>query len=261
MRLDKELVIRGLAPTRAKSQELIKNNKVKINGKLENKTSFMVNDEDNIEILPNDTLKYVSRGGLKLDKAINEFNIDFDNKNIMDIGSSTGGFTDCSLKHGANKIIAIDVGTDVMVDELRNNDKVELHEQLNIKDASSDLFRDIDIIVSDVSFISIKRVIDKISEQSNKFDMVLLIKPQFECGKDIADKYKGIILDKEVHLNILKDITKYLSDNNYYINSLCVSPIKGGDGNIEYLAYIKPTNNNNNINYKELIDNAFKKVK
>ena len=261
MRLDKELVIRGLAPTRAKAQELISNNKVKINGKIVSKASYSINDEDNIEILPNDTLKYVSRGGLKLDKAINEFDIDFNNKNVMDIGSSTGGFTDCALKHGAKRIVAIDVGTDVMVDELRHNDKVDLHEQLNIKDATNELFNNIDIIVSDVSFISIKRVIDKIIEQSNKYDMVLLIKPQFECGKDIADKYKGIILDKEVHFNILKDITNYLSDREYYINNICVSPIKGGDGNIEYLIYVRPTNNNMNTNYKELIDDAFKKVK
>jgi 23S rRNA (cytidine1920-2'-O)/16S rRNA (cytidine1409-2'-O)-methyltransferase len=261
MRLDKELVIRGLAPTRSKAQELLYNKYVKLNGNITTKSSTNVNDEDVIEIISNDTLKYVSRGGLKLDKAINEFNIDFNNKNVMDIGSSTGGFTDCALQYGANKVIAIDVGTNVMVDELRNDKRVELYEQLNIKDASNDLFNNIDIIVSDVSFISIKRVIDKIVEQSNKYDMVLLIKPQFECGKDNADKYKGIILDKEIHLNILKDITKYLSDRDYYINDICVSPIKGGDGNIEYLIYVRPSNNNMNINYKELIDNAFKKVK
>ena len=182
----------------------------------------------------------------------------------MDIGSSTGGFTDCSLQHGAKKVIGIDVGTNIMVEPLRNDKRVELHAQLNIKDVTKDLFKNVDIIVSDVSFISIKRVIDKISEQDNRFDLVLLIKPQFECGKEIADKYKGIILDKDVHLSILKDITKYLEERFYYINNICESPIKGGDGNIEYLIYVKSTYNPEqtyNINYKEIINNAFKKVK
>ena len=215
-----------------------------------------INDNDVIEIISNDTLKYVSRGGLKLDKAINEFDIDFNNKIVMDIGSSTGGFTDCALQHGASKVIAIDV----MVESFRNDNRVELHEQLNIKDAPKELFKDVDIIVSDVSFISLKKVIDKIVEQDNKYDMVLLVKPQFECGKDIADKYKGIILDKEIHYSILKDITKYLEERDYYINNICSSPVKGGDGNIEYLIFVKTINNNININYKELIDNTFKKV-
>ena len=261
MRLDKELVERGLAPTRTKAQELIDNKYVKVNGKIITKASFSINDEDTIEIISNDTLKYVSRGGLKLEEAINNFNIDFIDKIVMDIGSSTGGFTDCALQHGAKKVIAIDVGTDIMVEPLRSDSRIDLHEQLNLKDIPSKLFNDIDIIVSDVSFISIKREIDKICDQDKKYDLILLIKPQFECGKDIADKYKGIILDKEVHYNILKDITNYLNDREYYINNICVSPIKGGDGNIEYLIYVRPNSNNKNINYKELIDNAFKKVK
>ena len=264
MRLDKELVERGLAPTRSKAQELIDNKYVKVNGKIVTKASYSINNNDNIEILLNDTLKYVSRGGLKLEEAIKEFKYDFKDKIIMDIGSSTGGFTDCALQHGAKKVIAIDVGTDVMVEPLKSDSRVDLHEQLNLKDIPSELFNDVDIIVSDVSFISIKREIDKICEQDNKYDLILLIKPQFECGKDIANKYKGIILDKDVHYNILKDITKYLDDRNYYINNMCVSPIKGGDGNIEYLIYVRPTYNTDTmyyINYKELIDDAFKKVK
>lgn len=264
MRLDKELVERGLAPTRTKAQELIDNKYAKVNGKIATKASFNINDEDTIEIISNDTLKYVSRGGLKLEEATNNFNIDFIDKTVMDIGSSTGGFTDCALQHGAKKVICIDVGTDVMVEPLKNNPRVDLHEQLNLKDIPSELFNDVDVIVSDVSFISIKREIDKICDQDKKYDLILLIKPQFECGKDIANKYKGIILDKDIHYNILKDITKYLEDRKYYINNVCASPIKGGDGNIEYLIYVRPTYNTDTmyyINYKELIDDAFKKVK
>lgn len=263
-RLDVEIVERGLLKSRAKAKELIKDKKIKINSKIETKPAYMVNDKDIIEIIPNDTLKYVSRGGLKLDKAINEFNIDLSNKVIMDIGSSTGGFTDCALQHGASKVIAIDVGTNVMVEELRNDSRVDLHENLNLKNIPKDYFNDVDVVVSDVSFISLKHVIDKVTEQTKTFDMVLLVKPQFECGKEIANKYKGIILDKEVHYNILKDITKYLEDRKYYINNMCASPIKGGDGNIEYLIYVRPSYDQDSmyyINYKELIDDAFKKVK
>jgi len=258
MRLDKELVLRNMAPTRTKAQELISNNYVKVNDKIISKLSFDIKENDIINIVSNDTLKYVSRGGLKLEKAINEFDLNFNNKIIMDIGSSTGGFTDCSLKYGAKKVIAIDVGTNVMVDILRNNPLVELHENLNIKDASSKLFKDIDIIVSDVSFISIKKVLDRIKKEDKMYELVILIKPQFECGYDIATKYKGVILNKDIHLNILNDVISYFEQNNYYLNNLTSSPIKGGDGNIEYLAHFN-NNYKKKINYRNLIEKAFEK--
>lgn len=256
MRLDKELVNKSLVPTRSKSEELIKNKYVKVNDKIISKPSYEVKDTDIITILDNDTLKYVSRGGLKLEKAINSFNLNFKDKVIMDIGSSTGGFTDCSLKHNAKKVIAIDVGTNVMVDSLKYDSRVELHEQLNIKEAPSILFKDIDIIVSDVSFISIKKVLDRIVKEPNKYDLVFLIKPQFECGKEIADTYKGIILNKDIHIKIIKDIISYFEDKGYYINNLTSSPIKGGDGNIEYLSYFRPTSKQD-INVELIVNKAF----
>ena len=256
MRLDKELVIRGLAPTRTKAQELINNKYVKVNDMVVTKLAYDIKSDDSIEIISNDTLKYVSRGGLKLEKAIEEFKIDFNDKVIMDIGSSTGGFTDCALKHGAKKVIAIDVGTDVMTKDLRLNKKVELHEQLNIKDADSSLFNGVDIIVSDVSFISIKKVLDRIVRENRKYDLVILIKPQFECGYEIATKYKGVILNKDIHLNILNDVISYFEENGYYLNNLTQSPIKGGDGNIEYLSYFN--NIKKEINYLDIINKAFK---
>ena len=259
-RLDVELVNLKLVKSRAKAKELIKNDKVLINGKISNKPSTMVEDIDIIEIMPNDTLKYVSRGGLKLEHAINEFNIDFYYKNVMDIGSSTGGFTDCSLQHGARTVTAIDVGTDVMDQELRKDVRIELHENLNIKDVPDDLFKDIDIIVSDVSFISIKHVIDKVVPYKIP-ELVLLIKPQFECGKAIADKYKGVILDKEIHKKILDNIEYYLSKFDYYLHGIDVSPIRGGSGNIEYVTYYKyNVKSPLQINYDELVNNAFKEI-
>ena len=149
-RIDKEIVNRKLVASRSKVQELISNGFVECNGKIVKKSSFQVNELDEIKILENETLKYVSRGGLKLEKAINKFKIDMNNKVVMDIGSSTGGFTDCALQHGAKKVIAIDVGTDVMDKSLRLDNRIELHEKTNIKNLEHKYFENIDIITTDV---------------------------------------------------------------------------------------------------------------
>ena len=192
-RIDKELFIRNLAPSRAKAQELIKAKLVLCNGKIVEKMNYLVSAEDKIEIKENDKLKYVSRGGLKLEHAINEFNIDMTGLKIMDIGSSTGGFCDCAIQHGVASIIAIDVGTNLLHESLRNNKLIDLHEKTNFKDLESKYFSNLDAIVCDVSFISLKQIIDKIHSEKIKIDIICLIKPQFECGKEIATKYKGII--------------------------------------------------------------------
>ena len=259
MRLDKELVEKSLVPSRSKAQELIKDNLVLVNGKTINKANYIVKETDIIEIKENDKLKYVSRGGLKLEKAINEFNIDMTNKTIMDIGSSTGGFTDCALKHGASNIIAVDVGTNLMHESLRNNPKIDLHEQTNFKEFESIYFKEIDMAVCDVSFISLKKIIDKIYLENVKIDMVCLIKPQFECGKEKADKYKGVILNKQIHIDIIKDMIDYFNQKGFYVKNLTSSPIRGGDGNIEYLTLISnKVDKNININIEELVYNCFK---
>jgi len=259
MRLDKALVEKGLVPSRTKAQELIKEKLVLVNGKVINKSNYSINDSDLIEIKENDKLKYVSRGGLKLDKAINEFNIDMTNLKVMDIGSSTGGFSDCALKHGASSIIAVDVGTNLMHESLRNHSRINLHEKTNFKEFDSKYFKNIDMAVCDVSFISLKRIIDKIASENVKIDMVCLIKPQFECGKEIADKYKGIILNKQVHIDIIKDMINYFNEKGFYIKNLTSSPIRGGDGNIEYLTYISnKIDTNKNINIEELVYSTFK---
>ncbi len=257
-RLDKEIVNRGLVNSRSKAQELISNKCIYVNDKVIVKNNYPVSSDDNIIIKDTNILKYVSRGGLKLEGAIKSFKLDFKDKVIMDIGSSTGGFTDCSLKYGAKKVIAIDVGTDLMVDSLRTDNRIVLYEQLNIKDAKKELFKDIDIIVSDVSFISLKHIIDKISSIDKSFLLVFLIKPQFECGKEIATKYKGVIRDKEIHYEILKDLVNYFKDKEYYLYNLDVSPIHGGDGNIEYLAcFGKDKDKIEKVNYKEIVNKAF----
>ena len=152
-RLDKVLVFRKIVPTRSKSQELINSSLVKVNDKVINKCNYLVSDDDNIEIAANDILKYVSRGGLKLEKAINVLKINFKDKIVMDIGSSTGGFCDCALKYGAKHIAAVDVGTNLLHETLRNDNRITLFEQTNFKDLDSMYFKKIDIITCDVSFI------------------------------------------------------------------------------------------------------------
>lgn len=258
-RIDKELVKRSLVPSRAKAQELIESSLVMCNNKVVNKCNYNVDDSTKITILDNNKLKYVSRGGLKLESAIDKINIDLTDLKIMDIGSSTGGFCDCALKHGASNIIAIDVGTNVMHEFLRNNPKIDLHEQTNFKDLEHKFFEDIDIITCDVSFISLKKIIDKISKENIKIDMICLIKPQFECGREIATKYKGIILNKEIHINIINDLVSYFNSLGFFIKNLTCSPISGGDGNIEYLAFItNKDSKNSDINYNEIVKKAFK---
>ena len=259
MRLDKELVEKSLVPSRSKAQELIKEGFVLVNGKVIDKANYTVKETDVIEIKENDKLKYVSRGGLKLDKAINEFNIDMTNKRVMDIGSSTGGFSDCALQYGASHIVAVDVGTNLMHESLRNDPRIDLHEQTNFKEFESSYFKDIDIAVCDVSFISLKKIIDKIASENVSIDMVCLIKPQFECGKEIADKYKGIILNKQIHIDIIKDMINYFNDKGFFVKNLTSSPIRGGDGNIEYLTLISnKINSNKDINIEDLVYNTFK---
>ncbi len=258
-RIDKELVERQLITSRTRAQELIESGYVKCNNKIIYKCNYLVSESDKLEIIKNDKLKYVSRGGLKLEKAINEFDINLKNKIIMDIGSSTGGFCDCALQNGAKKIIAIDVGTNLMHEMLRNNPKIELHEKTNFKNLPHNYFVDIDVITCDVSFISLKQIIKKIYNENIKVDLICLIKPQFECGKELADKYKGIILNKIIHKQLIKDLFYYFNSLNFYVKNFTFSPIKGGDGNIEYLVQLSNKNcTNKEVDIDRIVDIAFK---
>ena len=258
-RLDKELVGRALAPSRSKSQELITSSLVMVNGNIVTKSNYMVGEEDTIEIVNNDKLKYVSRGGLKLEKALEEFKIDVNGLNAMDIGSSTGGFCDCLLQNGINHILAVDVGTNLLHESLRGNSKIELYEKTNFKQLDHSYFENIDIITCDVSFISLTKVIEKVSEEKIKVDMVCLIKPQFECGLETAKKYKGVILNKDIHKIILDNVILKMNLLGFFVKGLSYSPIKGGDGNIEYICYISnKVKNNIKLNINKLVKEAFK---
>lgn len=255
-RIDIELVKRGIFETRNKAQNEIKNKIVYCNNVCITKPAFDVTDTDIIEI-KGEKLKYVSRGGLKLEKAIKEFKIDLKDKTLIDIGSSTGGFSDCALQNGIKKVYAIDVGTNQFDKTLRLNNKINLYENTDFRNIDNNIINDANIASIDVSFISVTKLTNKLKELTNLKEVICLIKPQFECGKEISDKYKGVPLNKEVHKSVIENVIKSFKDNNYYINSLTSSPIKGGNGNIEYLAYFK-RDKERSINIEEVVNKAFK---
>lgn len=255
-RIDIELVKRGIFETRNKAQNEIKNKIVYCNNVCITKPAFDVTEADIIEI-KGEKLKYVSRGGLKLEKAIKEFKIDLKDKTLIDIGSSTGGFSDCALQNGIKKVYAIDVGTDQFDKTLRLNNKIILYENTDFRNIDNNIINDANIASIDVSFISVTKLTNKLKELINLKEVICLIKPQFECGKEISDKYKGVPLNKEVHKSVIENVIKSFKDNNYYINSLTSSPIKGGNGNIEYLAYFK-RDKERSINIEEVVNKAFK---
>lgn len=258
-RLDVYLVKNNYFKSRSKSQEEIKNGNVKINGKVIYKPSFNINLEDIVEISDN-TLKYVSRGGLKLEKALNEFKINLNNKVLLDIGSSTGGFCDCALMNGIKKVYAVDVGTNQLDDKIRNDDKVVVYENTDFRSIDINNIIDSNIVSIDVSFISVTKLIENISKLKNVNEIICLIKPQFECGKDIADKYKGIPLNKDVHIFVINNLIKHFHNYSFYASDLVHSPIRGGNGNIEYLLYLVKEECNKNINVEDVVYTTFKNI-
>lgn len=254
-RIDIELVKRGIFETRNKAQNEIKNKIVYCNNVCITKPAFDVTDTDIIEI-KGEKLKYVSRGGLKLEKAIKEFNINLKDKTLIDIGSSTGGFSDCAIQNGIKKVYAIDVGTDQFDKTLRLNNKINLYENTDFRNIDNNIINDANIASIDVSFISVTKLTNKLKELINLKEVICLIKPQFECGKEISDKYRGVPLNKEVHKSVIENVIKSFKDNDYYINNLTSSPIKGGNGNIEYLAYFK-RDKERSINIEEVVNKSF----
>ena len=200
-------------------------------------------------------IPYVSRGGLKLEKAINVFDLDFKDKIVLDIGASTGGFTDCSLQNGAKFVYAIDVGTNQLDWKLRNDSRVKSIENKHINDLEkSDLQDDIDIIVMDISFISIKKVLYKIKEllKDNGF-AIFLIKPQFEAERNEINK--GIVDSLNVHKRVINEVIEEAKINQLFLENLTVSPIKGTKGNIEYLARF--SNKNKFSSTEEMVNRLF----
>lgn len=242
-RLDVLLVNRGLAPSREKAKTMIMEGNVFVNNNREDKAGSMFSDDCVIEIHGN-TLKYVSRGGLKLEKAMTHFGIVLDGKICMDIGASTGGFTDCMLQNGASKVYAVDVGYGQFAWKLRQDERVVCMEKTNIRYVTPDDITDaLDFASVDVSFISLTKVLGPARELlKDHGQMVCLIKPQFEAGREKVGK-KGVVRDREVHEEVIEKVIGFAMENGFSIHNLEYSPIKGPEGNIEYLVYIEKDDN------------------
>ncbi len=255
-RLDQELVKRGLVETRSQAESYIKLGMVKVNNRSVSKAGFFVSDNHKIELVGND--KYVSRAGLKLASVAEKFQLDFTAKTVLDVGSSTGGFTDFALQHGAKKVIAVDIGTDQMHPSLRNDPRVELQEKTDIRNLRlgnkeeriknkeqeiipSSQFVILtsvpDMVLVDVSFISLREVLPSVSRLvSRETQIVAMVKPQFEAGKDQINK--GVVKNAKIRRDILKDFESW-AKQHFVICSKADSDIAGSKGNLERFYILK----------------------
>jgi len=246
-RLDVLLVKKGFFDSREKARRTIMAGVVFVDNRREDKPGAKF-DENTQFIIKENINPYVSRGGLKLEKALEEFNITLEGKVAIDIGASTGGFTDCMLKNGAKKVFAIDVGYGQLAWELRNDERVVCMERTNIRYVKpEDLSELADFCCIDVSFISLKKVISPALDLTNVgAEFVCLIKPQFEAGREKVGKH-GVVRDIETHIEVVKDVVLFVKEKGLNIKGLSYSPIKGPEGNIEYLLYFSKNISMNNI--------------
>lgn len=240
-RLDVVLVERGFFPSREKAKASIMAGIVYVDGQKVDKAGTPVDDQAEIFVKEN-ICPYVSRGGLKLEKALAEFDFHLDHAVCVDIGASTGGFTDCMLQKGAQKVFAIDVGYGQLDWKLRNDSRVINMEKTNIRHLDLDsVDKNIDFISIDVSFISLKLVFPVASKLlGERGSIVCLVKPQFEAGREQVGK-KGIVRDKNVHKEVIENVISYGEANGLYAQGLTFSPVTGAKGNIEYLLHLKKT--------------------
>ena len=239
-RLDVILVKRGLAPSREKARAILMAGNVFVDGQREDKAGSTF-DESKIHIeVKGNNLKYVSRGGLKLEKAMEQFPILLEHTVCMDIGASTGGFTDCMLQNGADRVYAVDVGHGQLAWKLRNDERVVCMEKTKFRYvAREDIGQEIDFASVDVSFISLTKILiparNLLKEQGH---MVCLIKPQFEAGREKVGR-KGVVRESAVHEEVIRKVTDYADLIGFEVLGLTYSPIKGPEGNIEYLIYLE----------------------
>lgn len=238
-RLDVLLVRQGLAESREKAKAVIMSGCVYVNDQKEDKAGAMF-DESKVQLeVRGNTLRYVSRGGLKLEKAMKQFEISLENKICMDIGASTGGFTDCMLQNGAVKVYSVDVGHGQLAWKLRNDKRVVCMEKTNFRYmVRDDIQDDLDFASVDVSFISLTKILGPAYQLLKpEAQMVCLIKPQFEAGKEKVGK-KGVVREPAVHKEVIENVMDFAVSIGFEIRNLDFSPIRGPEGNIEYLLHI-----------------------
>ncbi len=263
IRLDVALFQRGLAPSREKAKAIIMAGIVYVNNQKSDKSGKEINPDDIIEVRGN-TLKYVSRGGLKLEKAMQCFHINLKGKICMDVGASTGGFTDCMLINGAVKVYSIDVGYGQLAWKLRTDERVVNLERTNFRYVTDEQVCDcIDFASVDVSFISLKHILPNLNHfLKEKGQAVCLIKPQFEAGREKVGK-KGVVSDLSTHLEVVENIINLAVKNNFSVLGLEFSPVKGPEGNIEYLIYIEKSVEpfiSNDVDAKKLVNQSHEEL-
>lgn len=258
-RLDQFLVMKGYQESRERAKRAILEGQVFVNDKVIDVPATKINGDEKITLGEN-VLKYVSRGALKLSKAKDVFDINFKDRIVLDIGSSTGGFTEVSLENGAKEVIAVDVGKDVMHSKLRNDKRIKLFEEQDFRLIDREKIERANLIVTDVSFISLRLIFPKIVDIfGNDIEIVLLFKPQFECGETLAKKYNGVIRNSKIHKKLLTDFVNYVSVFGFKICGIDYSPITGKDGNIEYLLHLNG-NKKTNQSVEKTVDMAFKNL-
>ncbi len=262
-RLDCALVNRGFAESREKAKAIIMSGIVYVNNQKCDKAGDTVKPDDNIEVR-GETLKYVSRGGLKLEKAMNSFKISLNDCVCADIGASTGGFTDCMLQNGAKRVYSIDVGYGQLAWKLRTDERVINLERTNFRYVTREQVPDeLDFASVDVSFISLSLIIPVMRTLLRDGGRaVCLIKPQFEAGKENVGK-KGVVRDKNVHIAVIEKIINLVKENKFSLLGLDFSPIKGPEGNIEYLCYIQKDDEPSTADYSavEVVEASYNVLK
>jgi 23S rRNA (cytidine1920-2'-O)/16S rRNA (cytidine1409-2'-O)-methyltransferase len=258
IRIDSFLVKTNKFTSREKAQSAISSGQVFVNGKVCQKVSTKIDEGDKIEIKEGDV--FVSRGAYKLLKAKEAFGIDFYDKIVLDIGASTGGFSQVALLSGAKKVYSLDVGKGELDESLAQNPKIVNLENTDFREVDQKLISDAEIVVGDISFISLRHIFPKIKEFfGQKAEIYMLFKPQFECGKELAKRFKGVIKDKKVHISVLRDFVLYLKGLGYEVCDLTYSSIKGKAGNIEYLFAIN--GNKKTFDISKVVEEAFEKLK
>ncbi len=260
IRLDLYLAEQGFFASREKARAAVMAGQVKINGlKAQKPGQPAPPDGSKIEIEAK--LPFVSRGGLKLAKAISFFGLNLQGKTLLDAGASTGGFTDCALQNGAKRVIAVDVGYGQLDWSLRNDPRVRVLERTNIR-YLTDLGEKIDFFTADLSFISLTKVLPNIQKLVEpKAEGVVLIKPQFEAGREKIGK-KGVVRDPQVQVEVLEQIGAFVENEGWTLQGLTHSPIKGPEGNLEYLAYLNFVHPENKLNfaYQEIVRAAWAEI-
>ncbi|TLS36381.1 TlyA family RNA methyltransferase [Pseudalkalibacillus caeni] len=266
-RADVLLVQRGLIDTREKAKRAIMAGQVYTLHERIDKPGTKIEIDSDLHI-KGETLRYVGRGGLKLEKAISEFELNLEDRTVIDIGSSTGGFTDCALQNGAKLVYAVDVGYNQLAWKLRQDPRVVVMERTNFRYVTSeDLKQDQpDFATIDVSFISLRLILPVLKTVlASKGEVVALVKPQFEAGKEDVGK-KGIVKDPRIHRRVLEEMVEFAKKQSYKVKSLSFSPITGGEGNIEFLLYLQwdgedETTETDSINVEEVVQNAHENFK